>query len=109
MTGPQVAPMVAIAIILAVTGMASFIFGHLIGDKRRFTLINGYTDEKMLEPDRFARWMRVCYYIMGLVLLASAALIVLTRAVVAVVLVSTIIVAGILIVMTVGARRYYRI
>ena len=88
MTGPQVAPMVAIAIILAVTGVASFIFGHLIGDKRRFTLINGYTEEKMLEPDRFARWMRICYYIMGLVLLASAALIVLTRAVVAVVLVS---------------------
>jgi len=109
MTGPQVAPMVAIAIILAVTGVASFIFGHLIGDKRRFTLINGYTEEKMLEPDRFARWMRICYYIIGLVLLTSAALIVLTRAVVAVVLVCTIAVAGILIVMTVGARRYYRI
>ena len=109
MTGPQVAPMVAIAVILAITGVASFIFGHLIGDKRRFTLINGYTEEKMLEPDRFARWMRICYYIMGLVLLASAALIVLTQAVVAVVVVSTIIVAGVLIVMTVGARRYYRI
>ncbi len=109
MTGPQVAPMVAIAVILAITGVASFIFGHLIGDKRRFTLVNGYTEEKMLEPDRFARWMRICYYIMGLVLLASAALIVLTQAVVAVVVVSTIIVAGVLIVMTVGARRYYRI
>ena len=109
MTGPQVAPMVAIAVILAVTGVASFIFGHLIGDKRRFTLINGYTEEKMLEPDRFARWMRICYYTMGLVLLASAALIVVTRAVVAVVLVSTIMVAGILIAMTVGARRYFRI
>ena len=109
MTGPQVAPMVAIAVILAITGVASFIFGHLIGDKRRFTLINGYTEEKMLEPDRFARWMRICYYIIGLVLLTSAALIVLTRAVVAVVLVCTIAVAGILIVMTVGARRYYRI
>ena len=109
MTGPQVAPMVAIAVILAITGVASFIFGHLIGDKRRFTLINGYTEDKMLEPDRFARWMRICYYIIGLVLLTSAALIVLTRAVVAVVLVCTIAVAGILIVMTVGARRYYRI
>ena len=109
MTGPQVAPMVAIAVILAITGVASFIFGHLIGDKRRFTLINGYTEDKMLEPDRFARWMRICYSIMGLVLLTSAALIVLTRAVVAVVLVCTIAVAGILIVMTVGARRYYRI
>jgi len=101
--------MVAIAVILAITGVASFIFGHLIGDKRRFTLINGYTEDKMLEPDRFARWMRICYYIIGLVLLTSAALIVLTRAVVAVVLVCTIAVAGILIVMTVGARRYYRI
>lgn len=109
MTGPQVAPMVAIAVILAITGVASFIFGHLIGDKRRFNLINGYTEENMVEPDRFARWMRICYYVMGLVLVASSALIVLTRAVLVVVLVSTAIVTVILVVMTVGARRYYKV
>ena len=109
MTGPQVAPMVAIAVILAIAGVAWLIFGHLIGDKRRFSLVNGYTEEKMLEPDRFARWMRMCYHVLGVVLLASAALILLTRAVLAVVVVSTIIVAGVLVVMTVGARRYYRI
>lgn len=109
MTDPQVLPMAAIAVILAITGMASFVFGHLIGDKRRFNLVNGYTEDKMIDADRFARWMRICYYAMGLVLIASSALIVLTRAVVVVVLVSTVIVTGILIAMTVGAKRYYKI
>jgi len=102
-------PIALTVAILGITGAASLVFGYLIGRKNRFDLINGYTDEKMLDAAKFARWMRVCYNIMGGVLIGASALLVATKAVLAIVIACTVIVTVVLAVMTLGARRYYRI
>jgi len=102
-------PIVLTVAILAITGAASLLFGYLIGRKHRFDLINGYTEEKMLDAAKFARWMRVCYNTMGCVLIGASALLVATKAVLAIVIACTVIVTVVLAVMTIGARRYYRI
>lgn len=102
-------PIALTVAILGITGAASLIFGYLIGRKNRFDLINGYTDEKMLDAAKFARWMRVCYNVMGTVLLGAAALLTATKAVMPIVIASTVMVTIIIAVMTLGARRYYRI
>jgi hypothetical protein len=103
------APVVLTVAILAITGAASLLFGYLIGRKHRFDLINGYTEEKMLDAARFARWMRLCYNIMGGVLIGASALLIATKAILAIVIACTVIVTVVLAVMTIGARRYYRI
>ncbi|MDD2201029.1 MAG: hypothetical protein PHP20_04780 [Firmicutes bacterium] len=102
-------PIILTVAILAITGAASLLFGYLIGRKNRFDLINGYTDEKMLDAAKFAKWMGACYNIMGGVLIGASALLIATKSVLSIVIACTVAVTVVLAVMTIGARRYYRI
>ncbi|MEA4883459.1 MAG: hypothetical protein VB144_07370 [Clostridia bacterium] len=102
------APLMASALLAAV-GVLSVLFGHLIGDKHRFELINGHKDEKAKDADRFARWMQGCFYTMGGILTAGAALIWITKAFAAILFCTVLATTVVLGVMTAGAGRYYRI
>lgn len=77
--------------------------------RHNFEVINGFTPEKLVDAEAFAKWMRWCYSVMGCILVGAAALIVLTKTLASGLVLAVAGVSLVLVVMMASGRRFYRV
>ncbi len=96
------------ATLLAIVGGTSLWFAKELG-RGRFDLVNGYKPEKVKDAKRLSRLMRICYSITGCALLAAAAMMAATRALMPWLPLSMLVAGICLGFMTFGASRHYKL